>query len=82
MMATREPREKPLLKVVKESIASGRAILGSAVLVCSSRVTISWMEKNYHLLNHCPISPTLNFMRLSLYTLLLFTHAFLMELYV
>lgn len=47
MMATRELREKALLGVGKESVTSGRAALGSALSVSSSRVDIRWMEKSY-----------------------------------
>lgn len=54
--------------------------LYSAVPVSSSIDNINWMEKNYQLLNRCPVSPVLNFMQLSLYTILVFTCAFLMEL--
>lgn len=80
MMATRELREKTLLEAGEESVASRRAALGSALPVSSSRVNIRWMEKTYQLLNHCSISPALNFMQSPLYTLLVFTYAFLKEL--
>ena len=80
MMAIHDLREKTLLEVSMESVTFGRATLGSAVLLSSARVNISWMVKTYQLLNCCPISPVLSYIQSSLYTLLVFIHAFPMEL--
>lgn len=44
MMATCELREKTLLEAGKESVASRRAALGSALPVSSSRVNMEWMD--------------------------------------